>query len=151
MFLKDVLLAGVVGTALMTGSMHFIHRTGWANADMTRALGSLLTRRYQGSFVPGLVVHFLAGIVFAVPYLLILRSAGFAPLAANLVIGAAIGAFHGVAMSFVLMALVAEKHPVEQYRTAGPDVGAAHIAGHVAYGLGVGLVAWFTSGAGRIV
>jgi hypothetical protein len=45
-------------------------------------------------------------------------------------------------MSFVLMAVVAERHPVERFRSAGPEVGAAHILGHVAYGLGVGLMAW---------
>jgi uncharacterized membrane protein YagU involved in acid resistance len=141
MFPLHVLLAGVVGTALMTGAMWFIHRRGWANADMTRALGSLVTRRYERSLGPGLLVHFAGGVVFAIPYLLIMRSTGFAGLSAYLAVGGAIGAFHGLAMAYVLMALMADKHPLEQFRKAGPEVGAAHIAGHVAYGLGVGLVA----------
>jgi uncharacterized membrane protein YagU involved in acid resistance len=146
MFFLQVFLAGVVGTTLMTASLWFIHRSGWANADMTRALGSMLTRRYDGSLGPGLLVHFTGGIAFAVPYLLILRSAGFAPLSANLAVGGAIGAFHGLAMSYVLMALVAGRHPVEKFRSAGPEVGAAHIVGHIAYGLGVGLTAWLLGG-----
>jgi uncharacterized membrane protein YagU involved in acid resistance len=147
MSLWDVILAGVVGTAIMNVSMWFIHRSGWANADMTRALGSMLTRRYEGSLGPGLVVHFLAGIAFAVPYLLIMRSTGFPGLGANLAVGAALGAFHGLAMSYILLALVAGRHPVERFRMAGPEVGAAHIIGHVAYGLGVGLMAWWTLAA----
>jgi hypothetical protein len=142
MFLLNVVMAGVVGSLFMTGAMWFVHRAGWANADMTRALGSLVTRRYESSFWPGLLVHLVAGVVFAVPYLLILRSAGFVPLSANLAVGGALGAFHGLTMSFVLMAVVAERHPVELFRSAGPVVGAAHILGHVAYGLGVGLMAW---------
>lgn len=148
MFLRDVILAGVAGTAVMNASMWFIHRSGWANADMTRALGSMLTRRYEGSLGPGLVVHFLAGIAFAVPYLLVLRSTGFASISANLAVGGALGAFHGLSMSYILMALVAERHPVEKFRRAGPEVAAAHIVGHVAYGLGVGLMGWWTLGGG---
>lgn len=142
MFLTHVLIAGLVGTILMNASMWFIHRSGWANADMTRALGSMVTHRYEGSFGPGLLIHLLGGIVFAVPYLLILRSTGFTPLSASLAVGGALGAFHGLSMSYILMALVAERHPVERFRSAGPDVGAAHIVGHIAYGLGVGLAAW---------
>lgn len=46
------------------------------------------------------------------------------------------------------MALVAERHPVEKFRRAGPEVAAAHIVGHVAYGLGVGLMGWWTLGGG---
>lgn len=141
-FVAEVLVAGITGTALMTASMHFIHKSGWANADMTRALGSLITRRYEHSFLPGLGMHLGAGILFAIPYLVVIRSAGFVPLSANLAVGAALGALHGAAMAFVLMASVAERHPVERFRTAGPDVGAAHLAGHIAYGLGVGLIAW---------
>jgi len=141
-FLVEVLLAGITGAALMTASMHFIHKSGWANADMTRALGSMLTKRYEGSFLPGLAIHLSAGILFAIPYLLVIRASGFTPLAAMLAVGAALGALHGASMSFILMATVAEKHPVERFRSAGPDVGAAHVVGHVAYGLGVGLIAW---------
>jgi len=52
-----------------------------------------------------------------------------------------LGTWNWLIFGFILMALVAETHPVERFRTAGVDVGAAHIAGHVAYGIGVGLVA----------
>jgi hypothetical protein len=42
---------------------------------------------------------------------------------------------------------VAETHPVERFRTAGVEVAAAHVAGHLAYGMGVGLVAgWLGTG-----
>jgi hypothetical protein len=34
---------------------------------------------------------------------------------------------------------MAERHPVEQFRVAGPAVGWAHVIGHMAYGTGVGL------------
>lgn len=141
MFPLIVIVAGIVGTFFMTATMWFIHRSGWANADMTRALGSLITRRYENSLLPGVALHFGGGIFFAIFYLLVMRTLSLESMGTALAVGAALGTFHGAAMSFILMALVAETHPVERFRTAGVDVGAAHIAGHVAYGLGVGLVA----------
>jgi len=147
MFPLIVIIAGVVGTLLMTATMWFIHRSGWANADMTRALGSLVTRRYENSLLPGLALQMVGGIFFAVFYLLIMRTLSLESMHTAVAVGAALGTFHGAAMSFILMALVAETHPVERFRTAGVDVGAAHIAGHVAYGIGVGLVAgWLGAG-----
>ena len=141
MFPLIVVAAGIVGTAFMTAVMWFIHRSGWANADMIRALGSLITRRYEKSLAPGLALHFTAGCCFAIPYLLIVRSVGTHSFLEIVAICVAMGVFHGAAMSFVLMALVAENHPVEKFQTAGVEVAAAHIAGHVAYGIGVGIVA----------
>ncbi len=147
MFPLIVIVAGFVGTTLMTGAMWFIHRSGWANADMTRALGSLITRRYENSLLPGLAIHFSAGCIFAIGYLLVLRSLDLQSIRASIGVGTALGAFHGAAMGFILMALVADTHPVERFRTAGVEVAAAHVVGHLAYGMGVGFVAgWLGTG-----
>lgn len=147
MFPLIVIAAGIVGTAMMTGVMWFIHRSGWANADMTRALGSLVTRRYENSLLPGIALHFTVGCIFAVGYLLIFRSLDLNSIRASIAVGTALGTFHGAAMSFILMALVAETHPVERFRQAGIEVAAAHVVGHLAYGMGVGLVAgWLGTG-----
>jgi len=141
MFPLLVILSGLVGTALMTGVMWFIHRSGWANADMIRAIGSLVTRRYEGSLLPGMLLHLAAGCIFAIPYLLIIRSVGADRLFEMVAISLAVGVFHGGAMIFVLLALVADTHPVERFRKAGAEVAWAHIVGHAAYGIGVGLMA----------
>lgn len=147
MFPLIVIVAGFVGTALMTGVMWFIHRSGWANADMSRALGSLITRRYENSLLPGIALHFAAGCFFAVGYLLVFRSLDLNSMGASIAVGTALGTFHGAAMSFILMALVAETHPVERFRTAGVEVAAAHVVGHIVYGMGVGFVAgWLGTG-----
>ncbi len=37
-------------------------------------------------------------------------------------------------------AIVSDKHPLEEFRGADFEVAVAHIVGHVAYGVGVGLV-----------
>jgi len=140
MFPILVIVAGAAGTLLMSAVMYFIHERGWANADMIRAIGSLVTRRYDNSVIPGLLLHLAAGIFFAVPYLLIIRGAGIDRVFPILSIGLTIGTFHGAAMIFILMA-IAEKHPVPQFRRANVNVAWSHVAGHMAYGIGVGLVA----------
>lgn len=140
MIIVRIVLAGLAGTLLMSTLMTFIHRSGWANADMIRALGSLATRSYDNSLFPGLAMHFGAGIVFAVPYTLILDNVGALPSVALVFVGGAIGVLHGAGMSYVLLAMVAENHPVEKFRKVGFEVAAAHVAGHAAYGVGVGIV-----------
>lgn len=138
MFVILAIVAGLIGTVAMSLMMWFIHERRWANADMIRAVGSMVTRRYDNALVPGLLLHVLAGILFAIGYLFIMRATGISNWFVLMQIGLALGTMHGAAMVFVLMAM-AEKHPVEQFRVAGPAVGWAHVIGHMAYGTGVGL------------
>lgn len=65
-------------------------------------------------------------------------------------IGAMIGLFHRVAFAFLLVIMVAEHHPLEQYQDAGFEVAIAHLVGHVVYGILVGLVVGVT-GVGIIL
>jgi hypothetical protein len=136
----ETLLAGIVGTALMSVVLTIIHRAEWANADMIRAVGSLVTRRYENSLKPGLLLHFSAGAFFAFPYVILMRGTGIEPIGAMVGLGFLLGLFHGVVMSYAMLALVAENHPIERFRDPGFEVAAAHVVGHLVYGIGVGAV-----------
>lgn len=136
----ETILAGVAGTVLMTLLMTFINHVGWANGDMIRALGSAVTRSYDNSFIQGLFIHFASGITFAFPYVFVIGGLGLQSLAAMIAIGGLIGVVHGFVMSFVLVAAVAEKHPLPQFQEAGFEVAAVHVVGHIVYGIGVGAV-----------
>jgi hypothetical protein len=138
MFVILAIVAGLTGTIFMSLVMWFIHERGWANADMIRAVGSLVTKRYDNALLPGLLLHMAAGCIFALFYVYVMRATGITNWFVLMQIGLAIGTMHGAAMVFILMAM-AEKHPLEQFRTAGPAVGWAHVVGHMAYGTGVGL------------
>jgi uncharacterized membrane protein YagU involved in acid resistance len=131
--------AGIAATFGMSLLMWLIHRSGIANADMIRAIGSVFTRSYENSFTPGIVIHFVVGTVIAFIYVLLINL--FSPgshLAYFILTGAMIGLFHGVAFSFVLVVSVAEHHPLEQFRQSGSEVAIAHLVGHIVYGLIVG-------------
>jgi len=139
-FLIVGLLAGVVGTSGMTFVMHLITKTGITNADMVRAVGSIFTRTLDSATFVGFFVHYTMGIAFAFVYILAFNMFGVAGFITTAIAGMILGFIHGFVVSFLLVVSVAEHHPLEQFRKAGFSVAAAHIAGHVVYGILVGVV-----------
>jgi hypothetical protein len=47
--------------------------------------------------------------------------------------------FHGLVATMFLAIVVAENHPLEKYRKAGPDVMIVYLIAHLLYGLSLGL------------
>ena len=137
----QTVLAGLIATAAMSGTLYAIHWRGLAEADMVRAIGSIITRKEENAMLPGLVLHFLSGIGFAFLYVIVwsaLPTEGFVHYVA---LGLLTGFAHGLIVSFVLVVLVAEHHPVPRFQKAGVGVAVAHLVAHVIFGLMVGLVA----------
>ncbi len=134
----QTIFAGAVGTCAMTFLMTIIHRSRWANADMIRALGSLASKQYKRALIPGVIIHFAAGILFAFPYAILLTLVAEPQMLPLAGMGLVLGLFHGIVVAFGLVALVSENHPVEMFRKAGPEVAIAHIVGHMGYGCVVG-------------
>ena len=137
-------LAGVIGTAGMSILLWGVTRSGIANAAMIRAIGSLFTQTYEDSFGPGLVAHFVVGIIIAFVYIALISLFAPTSLAGTIALGGMIGFAHGVAFGFTLVVAVAEHHPLEQFRNVGLEVAVAHLLGHVVYGVLVGLVVGLT-------
>lgn len=135
-----IILAGIVSTFLMIIFLELVTRTKLANADMVRAIGSIVTGSYDRSLVPGLIIQFSFGIVFSFVYFGILSYFN-SSIGLNGVLGGGLmGLFHGIVVGFVGVVTVAEHHPLERFRQAGFTVAAAHVFGHVVYGLSVGIM-----------
>lgn len=140
MTLFIIFLAGIVSTFLMIVFLELVTRTKLANADMVRAIGTIITGNYNKSLVPGLVVQFGFGIVFGFVYFGILSYFN-SSIGLNGVLGGGLmGLFHGMVVGFVGVVTVAEHHPLERFREAGFTVAAAHVFGHVVYGLTIGII-----------
>ena len=135
-----IILSGILGTCGMSFVMWLINRSGLANADMIRAVGSIYTRSYENALLPGIIMHFTAGIIFAFLYVIFLSIFSLGSVGAYIGMGAMTGVFHGLVVSFLLVVSVAEHHPLEQFQKAGSEVAVAHLAGHIIYGLIVGAV-----------
>ncbi|HEY4299238.1 MAG TPA: hypothetical protein VGM73_00090 [Candidatus Didemnitutus sp.] len=139
-YLGVSLVAGLLGGLAMELIMAAITRAGLGRGDMVVALGSLLTRSRENARRVGLVIHATAAIGFALVYTLLLVTLGYTHLPMSLMLGLAVGTLHGLIVSLMLVWIVSDQHPLEEYKDADLVVGLSHLAGHAAYGAVVGLV-----------
>lgn len=138
-FLGTAMVAGLLGGLAMELVMWLIARAGLAKGDMILALGSLLSKSRENAYRIGLVVHVTASIGFGVVYALLLVTLGFTKLPLALMLGLGVGVLHGLVVSLMLVWVVSDRHPLEEFKEADLLVGLSHFAGHVAYGAVVGL------------
>jgi hypothetical protein len=140
-FLLFSVIAGLVGTVGMTLALNGITKSGITNANMVVAVGSLFTKSRDAAGRVGGILHVVSGIIFGVLYTLIMIAPAEG-LNAKMVVGFGVilGLIHGLMVCFFLVAMIAEAHPLEEFRSAGFAVGLAHLAGHVVFGLLVGAV-----------
>ncbi len=139
-FLVWSTLAGVLGAIAMGLVLWGFTKSGIANAKLIIAIGSLLTRSYENAALVGGFVHLAAGVFFAQLYtfaMIVLNQPG---VGANMLWGGAIGMLHGLFMSLILVAAVADAHPVEEFQQRSFAIAISHWVGHIVYGMVVGAV-----------
>ncbi len=139
-YLLTSLVAGLLGGLAMEGAMWLIAKAGLAKGDMILALGSLLTKSRDNARRVGLVIHATAAIGFGLVYTLLMVTLGLTAMPLSLMLGLGVGVLHGLLVSLMLVWVVADQHPLEEFKEADLLVGLSHLAGHVAYGAIVGLV-----------
>jgi uncharacterized membrane protein YagU involved in acid resistance len=139
-YLGTSLVAGVLGGIAMEGVMLLIARAGLAKGDMILALGSLLSKSRDNAYRIGLVIHATAAVGFALVYALLLVTLGYTHLPLSLMLGLGVGVLHGLLVSLMLVWVVSDRHPLEEFKDADLLVGLSHFAGHVTYGAVVGLI-----------
>jgi hypothetical protein len=139
MFLATSAVAGFLGVAALELVMWLVARGVSTRANMVVAIGSLMTRSLDNALMVGAFVHATAAIAFSMLYTLLMLAAGFTGLPEAFMIGLGFGVLHGILMSLILVWVVSDTHPVEEFRRASLAVGLSHLAGHVAYGAVVGL------------
>ena len=139
-YLLTSLVAGVLGGLAMELAMWLIGRAGHVKGDMILALGSLLSKSRENAHRVGLVIHATAAVGFALVYALLMVTLGYTHMPMSLMLGLGVGVMHGLLVSLMLVWVVADHHPLEEFKEADLFVGLSHFAGHVAYGGMVGLV-----------
>jgi hypothetical protein len=142
-FLVYAALAGLCGAVAMTAMMKLVSRSGMARNDMVVAVGSLFTRSRESAFRVGLILHVLSAIVFGQIYTVLMIGLEVSAWPSAFYVGVGFGVFHGLIVSLALCWVVADQHPLEEFRRAGVSVALTHFIGHVAYGAVVGLVIAF--------
>ncbi|NIP29773.1 MAG: hypothetical protein GTN99_02475 [Candidatus Dadabacteria bacterium] len=135
-----IFLSGIIATFIMILFLEFVTRTKLANADMVRAIGSIITRDYNKALIPGLIIQFAFGIVFSFIYFGILSYFTSVIMINGILLGGLMGFFHGIVVGFVGIVTIAIHHPITEFKEAGILVAAAHLFGHVVYGLSIGIL-----------
>jgi hypothetical protein len=139
-FIFSSALAGLVGAACMALFMTGLTRMRVVNADMIRAIGSLFSGSKEAALPVGGLVHAVSGVVFAMIYAKILGLFSVHGFWYTTAMSGLIGFLHGFVVFFLLINMVAEHHPLPEFREVGVGVAAAHLVGHIIYGLVVGMI-----------
>ncbi len=139
-FVLTALLAGVLGGVAMELVMWIIAKVARSKGDMILALGSLLTKRRDHAHRVGLIVHAAGALGFGMLYSLLLVTLGFTNMPISMMLGLGVGVLHGLLFSLMLVWVVADHHPLEEFKEADLLVGLCHLAGHAAFGLMAGVV-----------
>jgi len=133
MNLTAAIIAGFVGTAVMTGLMYMAPMMGMPKMNIIGMLGTMFTANEGAARVIGVILHFMMGIIFALIYAW-LWSVGIG--AATWWWGLLFGAVHGVA-AMIMMPLMIRMHPRPPAMQMGPMLMMGLLLGHLVFGLAV--------------
>lgn len=139
-YLLFSVVAGIAGAIVMLLVMKLIDRSPVPGRNMIIAVGSLLTHTRENAGLVGGLLHGIAAIAYGLIYTILLMALNLASWPGGLLGGLGLGAFHGMVVSLALVWVIADQHPLEEFREAGPGVFLQHLAGHVAYGAVVGTI-----------
>lgn len=125
--------SGLLAAAVMALFLVEVEKLGWAKSDMFWTIGSIFSKSRTTARTIGLTVHALAGVIFAVIYVMIWSV--FTPLTYNdfVKIGILTGAIHGLAVAFSQIVILAGSKK-------GFNVALTHVSAHVLFGLVLGAI-----------
>jgi len=133
-------VAGGLGALAMLLVLWVFTISGLAKVRLVIAVGSLLTRSYEKAALVGGCIHAALGLFFGQIYTWALVAIGHPGIGSNMMWGAVMGMFQGLVMSLVLIAAVADAHPLEEFQQRSFAIALSNWAAHVFYGLVVGAV-----------
>lgn len=137
-----IVVAGLVGTAIITMLMYAGPVMGMPRMDIAQLLGSMALPPGSSAFALGMMVHFVMGVVFVVIYAAIWNAIG---INVTWWSGLIFGAVH-TAVAFAGMGMIMPMHrQVKAGSLASPLAGGAKgmmgmLMGHLVFGLVVALV-----------
>ncbi len=133
-------ICGLIGAFAMNLFMRTVSSAYSKRVDMVIALGSFFTGTTDNAATLGTLIHSIAGIIFGVLYFLIMNAMNGLIAPYSIFLGLGFGFFHGLIMSYCLMFIASERHPIEAYRKATLEEGLLHLVGHIIFGGVAGLI-----------
>ena len=130
------IIAGLVGTAVMTLLMMIAPKMGMPKMDIMGMLGSMFTENETSARAIGAVVHFMMGAIFGIIYAL-LWGLGIGQI--TVLWGIIFGIVHAIIV-IVVMPMMMRMHPRPPEMAGGPMVSIGQLMGHAVFGIVVALV-----------
>ncbi|MDF1501268.1 MAG: hypothetical protein P1P76_12445 [Anaerolineales bacterium] len=130
------IIAGLVGTLLMTLLMYMAPSMGMPKMDIIGMLGTMFTSGERAARALGTVMHFMMGAVFGIAYAFLWNVGVGSP---TWVWGLIFGAGHTV-VALLTMPLMMGMHPRPPEMESGPRMMLGSLMGHLVFGLVVALV-----------
>jgi len=127
-------ICGLIGSFAMNLFMRTVSHAYSQRVDMVIALGSFFTGTVDRAAILGTLIHSIAGIVFGILYFLLMNAMHSLSFPSAVFLGLGFGFFHGLIMSYCLMFIASERHPIEAYRKATLEQGLLHLVGHMIFG-----------------
>jgi len=137
------LIGGILATSARVVFLELVSKLRAVHVDMIKVVGTLYHGSYEHSLLKGVGAHFLFGIIAAFIYLFLISVFSPATILASLGYGALLGFFHGCVVSFTLIVVIDENHPIPQFRRYGHEVVIYYWIAQILYGLIVGTVIGF--------
>lgn len=127
-------IAGLLGTAVMTLLMTMAPMMGMPKMDIMNMLGTMVTEGENARLVGGLI-HFVMGAIFGLIYAFLWSSVIGSP---TLVWGLVFGLVHGV-ITMVTMPMMMNMHPRPPKMEGGMMTAVGQLLGHAVFGIVVAL------------
>jgi hypothetical protein len=134
------IIAGVFGALAMNFFLRWVSASFDEPENMTKVLGSFFSGLNGRSIRTGSLLHLAFGAVFGIAYSGVLFGLLEGGFPAFLFSSIGIGFAHGILVSYGLMFVVGEKHPVRRYRNSTFSVGVLYLIAHVIYGTTTGFL-----------
>lgn len=131
---------GIISAYAMDAFMRAVSTAYSSRVDMILALGSFFSGNVKNAQKLGSTIHSIAGAIFGAIYLLIIHQLDALIFPYALFLGIGFGFFHGLIVSYGLMFLISERHPLPEYRKVTLEVGLLHLVGHLIFGAVTGLL-----------
>lgn len=129
------IVAGLLGTLVMTLLMYMAPRMGMPKMDIIGMLGTMFTASEGIARILGTLAHFMMGVIFAIIYALLWSLGIGSP---TWLWGLIFGAVHGV-VAAVMMPVMTKMHPRPPQMESGPMLVVGLLMGHLVFGLVVAL------------
>lgn len=115
--LLNMLVWGIIATAVMVSVMAASQNLGWSRLSMSFLIGSAFTGNRRSANVVGAVLYFIGGWLFAFFYYIFFAVLG----KASGWVGALVGLVHGVLLLTILLPLMPYMHPRMASEYDGPS------------------------------